>query len=61
MGLFQHSVLQKYLNDADQTEMKAAYQKLAEFFQNPYISRMLIRSYQKRIENLIFISTNYHI
>jgi len=34
MGLFQHSVLNKYLKEANQTKMKAAYQKLADYFQN---------------------------
>ena len=44
MGLFQHSVLNKYLNETDQTEMMAAYQKLTEFFHNPVIQQNLRRS-----------------
>ncbi len=39
MGLFQQSVLNKYLNEASQTEMKAAYQKLTAYFHNPVIQQ----------------------
>ena len=39
MGLFQHSVLNKYLKEANQTEMKAAYQKLTDYFHNPVIQQ----------------------
>ncbi len=39
MGLFQQSVLNKYLNEASQTEMKAAYQKLTTYFHNPVIQQ----------------------
>jgi hypothetical protein len=37
MGLFQQSVLKKYLKDAEQAEMKPAYEKLAEYFHNSVI------------------------
>ena len=39
MGLFQQSVLKKYLKEADQTVMKPAFAKLAEYFHNPVIQQ----------------------
>ena len=48
MGLFQHSVLNKYLKEADQTEMKAAYQKLTDYFQNPVIQQNIRESKEEQ-------------
>ncbi len=48
MGLFQHSVLNKYLNEADQTKMKAAYQKLTDYFQNPVIQQNIRESKEEQ-------------
>ncbi len=44
MGLFQQSVLNRYLNEASQTEMKAAYQKLTAYFHNPVIQQNIRES-----------------
>ena len=39
MSLFQHSVLNKYLKEANQAEMKSAYEKLTVYFHNPIIQQ----------------------
>ncbi|HCY77480.1 MAG TPA: restriction endonuclease subunit M [Ignavibacteriales bacterium] len=39
MSLFQHSVLNKYLKEANQAEMKSAYEKLTAYFHNPVIQQ----------------------
>ena len=39
MGLFQQSVLKKYLKEADQPVMKTAFEKLAGYFHNPVIQQ----------------------
>jgi type I restriction-modification system DNA methylase subunit len=39
MSLFQHSVLNKYLNEANQDEMKTAYENLIDYFHNPAIQQ----------------------
>jgi hypothetical protein len=43
MGLFQHSVLNKYLKEANQDEMQAAWEKLVVYFQNPVIQQNITR------------------
>jgi len=48
MGLFQHSVLNKYLKEANQTEMKAAYQRLTQYFHNPVIQQNIRESKKKQ-------------
>src|SRR6056297_1669831 len=48
MGLFQHSVLNKYLKEANQTEMKAAYQKLTNYFHNPVIQQNIRESKEEQ-------------
>ena len=39
MSLFQHSVLNKYLKDTNQAEMKDAYRKLVAYFHSPVIQQ----------------------
>jgi hypothetical protein len=39
MGLFQQSVLKKYLKEADQPVMKPAFEKFAGYFHNPVIQQ----------------------
>ena len=39
MGLFQQSVLKKYLKEADQAVMKPAFEKFARYFHNPVIQQ----------------------
>jgi len=39
MGLFQQSVLKKYLKEADQAVMKPAFEKFAGYFHNPVIQQ----------------------
>ncbi len=39
MSLFQHSVLNKYLKETNQAEMKDAYRKLVDYFHSPVIQQ----------------------
>ena len=39
MSLFQHSVLNKYLKDTNQAEMKDAFRKLVAYFHSPVIQQ----------------------
>ncbi len=48
MALFQHSVLNKFLNEANQTEMKTAYQKLTDYFHNPIIQQNIRESKEEQ-------------
>ena len=50
MSLFQHSVLNKYLKEANQEEMKAAYKRLTLFFHNPYIQQNIRESKEEQFQ-----------
>ena len=50
MSLFQHSVLTKYLKEADQTEMKSAYEKLVAYFHNPTIQQNIRNSKEEQFQ-----------
>ena len=39
MGLFQHSVFEKYLKDQDQQKIESAYIKFKDYFHNPEIQQ----------------------
>ena len=41
MGLFQHSVLSKYLREVNTEEMKAAWEKIVAYFQSPEIQKYI--------------------
>ena len=60
MSLFQHSVLNKYLKDSHQTEMKDAYQKLVTYFHNPVIQQNIREckeeEYQDGFLNALFVN-----
>jgi type I restriction-modification system DNA methylase subunit len=50
MGLFQHSVLQKYLKETNQVEMKAAWFRLQAYFQNPVIQQNIRDSKEEQFQ-----------
>lgn len=50
MSLFQHSVLNKYLKEANQDEMKFAYQKLVTYFHNPIIQQNIRESKEEQFQ-----------
>ncbi|MFW5803794.1 MAG: Eco57I restriction-modification methylase domain-containing protein [bacterium] len=50
MSLFQHSVLNKYLKEANQDEMKSAYEKLKEYFHNPIIQQNIRESKEEQFQ-----------
>jgi len=50
MSLFQHSVLNKYLKEANQEEIKAAYKRLTLFFHNPYIQQNIRESKEEQFQ-----------
>ena len=50
MSLFQHSVLNKYLKDANQNEIKSAYKRLVLFFQNPEIQQNIRESKEEQFQ-----------
>jgi len=50
MGLFQKSVLNKYLKEANDTEMQLAYQKLAAYFHNPIIQQNIRDSKEEQFQ-----------
>jgi type I restriction-modification system DNA methylase subunit len=50
MGLFQHSVLNKYLKEANQDEMQAAWKKLVAYFQNPVIQQNIRESKEEQFQ-----------
>jgi len=50
MSLFQHSVLNKYLKEANQDEMKLAYQKLVTYFHNPTIQQNIRESKEEQFQ-----------
>jgi hypothetical protein len=50
MSLFQHSVLTKYLKEADQTEMNSAYEKLIAYFHNPTIQQNIRNSKEEQFQ-----------
>jgi hypothetical protein len=50
MGLFQHSVLNKYLKDANQDEIKTAWEKLVIYFQNPVIQQNIRESKEEQFQ-----------
>ncbi len=50
MGLFQHSVLNKYIKEANQEEMKAAYQRLVLFFHNANIQQNIRDSKEEQFQ-----------
>jgi len=52
MGLFQHSVLNKYLNEADRTKIKTAFQKLTDYFHNPVIQLQIKEASILKEENV---------
>lgn len=50
MGLFQKSVLNKYLKEANDTEMQLAYQKLVAYFHNPVIQQNIRDSKEEQFQ-----------
>jgi type I restriction-modification system DNA methylase subunit len=50
MGLFQHSVLNKYLKEANQDVMQAAWKKLVAYFQNPVIQQNIRESKEEQFQ-----------
>jgi type I restriction-modification system DNA methylase subunit len=50
MGLFQKSVLNKYLKDANHAEMQLAYQKLVAYFHNPVIQQNIRESKEEQFQ-----------
>ncbi len=50
MGLFQHSVLNKYLKEAKQDEIKAAWEKLVAWFHNPVIQQNIRESKEEQFQ-----------
>jgi type I restriction-modification system DNA methylase subunit len=50
MGLFQHSVLNKYLKEANQDEIEAAWKKLVAYFQNPVIQQNIRESKEEQFQ-----------
>ena len=50
MSLFQHSVLNKYLKDAYQEEMEAAYHRLTIHFHNPHIQQNIRESKEEQYQ-----------
>jgi type I restriction-modification system DNA methylase subunit len=50
MSLFQQSVLNKYLKDANQEEIDAAYRRLALFFHNPEIQQNIRESKEEQFQ-----------
>jgi len=50
MSLFQHSVLNKYLKEANQEEMKSAYQKLVNYFHNPIRQQNIRESKEEQFQ-----------
>ncbi|NQU84916.1 MAG: restriction endonuclease subunit M, partial [Mariniphaga sp.] len=50
MGLFQHSVLNKYLKEANQNEIKSAYEKLVTYFHNPVIQQNIRESKEEQFQ-----------
>jgi type I restriction-modification system DNA methylase subunit len=50
MGLFQKSVLNKYLKEANDTEMQLAYQKLLAYFHNPIIQQNIRDSKEEQFQ-----------
>ena len=50
MSLFQHSVLNKYLKDANQDEMKSAYRRLVLFFHNTHIQQNIRESKEEQFQ-----------
>lgn len=54
MSLFQHSVLTKYLKEANQTEMKSAYEKLVAYFHNPFIQQNMRDSKEEQFQEGFF-------
>jgi hypothetical protein len=60
MSLFQNSVLNKYLKETNQTEMRSAYEKLIAYFHNPVIQQNIRESkeeeYQDGFLNALFVN-----
>ena len=50
MSLFQHSVLNKYLKEANQEEMKVAYQKLVNYFHDPIRQQNIRESKEEQFQ-----------
>jgi len=50
MSLFQHSVLNKYLKDSNQDEMKSAYKRLVLFFHNSDIQQNIRESKEEQFQ-----------
>jgi type I restriction-modification system DNA methylase subunit len=50
MGLFQHSVLNKYLKEANQDEIKTAWEKLVAWFHNPLIQQNIRESKEEQFQ-----------
>jgi hypothetical protein len=53
MGLFQHSVLNKYLKEAKQDGMQAAWEKLVAWFHNPVIQQNIRESKEEQLKQAI--------
>jgi hypothetical protein len=53
MGLFQHSVFNKYLKEANQDEMEAAWEKLVACFHNPAIQQNIPESKEEQLKQAI--------
>ncbi len=51
MSLFQHSVLNKYLKDAQKDEIKSAYDKLVQYFQNLIIQKNIRESKEEEFQS----------
>jgi type I restriction-modification system DNA methylase subunit len=50
MGLFQHSVLNKYLKEANQDEIKTAWEKLVAWFHNPVVQQNIRESKEEQFQ-----------
>ncbi|NQU86110.1 MAG: restriction endonuclease subunit M, partial [Mariniphaga sp.] len=50
MSLFQHSVLNKYLKEANQDKIKSAYEKLLTYFHNPVIQQNIRESKEEQFQ-----------
>ncbi len=50
MGLFQHSVLNKYLKETNQAEIKTAFEKLKAYFHNPVIQQNIRESKEEQFQ-----------
>lgn len=50
MSLFQHSVLNKYLKEANQDEVKPAYERLVDYFHNPVIQDNIRESKEEQFQ-----------